>query len=54
MNEELEALKVVTRRLNEAEIPYMISGSIARFRCSIYGLLVRAIRINKIAQGSNR
>jgi hypothetical protein len=29
MNEELEALKVVTRRLNEAEIPYMISGSIA-------------------------
>jgi hypothetical protein len=29
MNEELEVLKVVVRRLNEAEIPYMISGSIA-------------------------
>ena len=29
MSEELEVLKIVTRRLNEAEIPYMISGSIA-------------------------
>jgi hypothetical protein len=29
MSEELEALKIVTRRLYEAEIPYMISGSIA-------------------------
>ncbi len=29
MSEELEVLEIVTRRLNEAEIPYMISGSIA-------------------------
>lgn len=29
MSEELEVLKIVTRRLNESEIPYMISGSIA-------------------------
>ena len=29
MSEELEVLKIVTRRLNEAEISYMISGSIA-------------------------
>jgi hypothetical protein len=29
MSEELEVLKIVTRRLNEAEIPYMISSSIA-------------------------
>jgi hypothetical protein len=29
MSEELEVLKIVTGRLNEAEIPYMISGSIA-------------------------
>jgi hypothetical protein len=29
MSEELEVLKIVTQRLNEAEIPYMISGSIA-------------------------
>src|SRR4030066_1191940 len=29
MSEELEVLKIVTRRLNDAEIPYMISGSIA-------------------------
>ena len=29
MSEELEVLRIVTRRLNEAEIPYMISGSIA-------------------------
>jgi hypothetical protein len=29
MNEELEVLKIVTRRLNEANIPYMICGSIA-------------------------
>ena len=29
MSEELEVLKIVARRLNEAEIPYMISGSIA-------------------------
>ncbi|HUT47361.1 MAG TPA: hypothetical protein VMX36_13860 [Sedimentisphaerales bacterium] len=29
MSEELDVLKIVTRRLNEAEIPYMISGSIA-------------------------
>jgi len=29
MNEELEVLKIVTQRLNEARIPYMISGSIA-------------------------
>jgi len=29
MSEELEVLKIVTWRLNEAEIPYMISGSIA-------------------------
>jgi hypothetical protein len=29
MSEELEVLTIVTRRLNEAEIPYMISGSIA-------------------------
>lgn len=29
MSEELEVLKIVTRRLNEAEIPYMITGSIA-------------------------
>ena len=29
MSEELEVLKVVTQRLNEAGIPYMISGSIA-------------------------
>ena len=29
MREELEVLKIVTRRLNKAKIPYMISGSIA-------------------------
>jgi hypothetical protein len=29
MSEELEVLKIVAGRLNEAEIPYMISGSIA-------------------------
>lgn len=29
MSEELEVLKIVTRRLNDAEIQYMISGSIA-------------------------
>lgn len=29
MSEELEVLKIVTRRLREAEINYMISGSIA-------------------------
>ena len=29
MSEELEVLEIITRRLNEAEIPYMISGSIA-------------------------
>ena len=29
MSEELEVLKIVTRRLNGAHIPYMISGSIA-------------------------
>ena len=29
MSEELEVLKIVARRLNETEIPYMISGSIA-------------------------
>ena len=29
MSEELEVLKIVARRLNEAAIPYMISGSIA-------------------------
>lgn len=29
MNEELEVLKVVTQRLNKANIAYMISGSIA-------------------------
>jgi len=29
MSEELEVLKIVTGRLNEAEIPYMISGSTA-------------------------
>jgi len=29
MSEELEVLKIVTRRLNEAGIPYMITGSIA-------------------------
>jgi len=29
MSEELEVLKIVTSRLNEANIPYMISGSIA-------------------------
>ena len=29
MSEELEVLKIVTQRLNEAEIPYIISGSIA-------------------------
>ena len=29
MSEELEVLKIVTGRLNKAEIPYMISGSIA-------------------------
>ena len=29
MSEELEVLKIVTGRLNEANIPYMISGSIA-------------------------
>ena len=29
MSEELEVLEIVTRQLNEAEIPYMISGSIA-------------------------
>jgi len=29
MSEELEVLKIVSRRLNEAEIPYLISGSIA-------------------------
>ena len=29
MNEELEALKIVTQRLNGANIAYMISGSIA-------------------------
>lgn len=29
MSEELEVLKIVTSRLNEASIPYMVSGSIA-------------------------
>lgn len=29
MSEELEVLKIVTGRLNEAGIPYMVSGSIA-------------------------
>ena len=29
MSEELEVLKIVTGRLNEADIPYMISGSVA-------------------------
>lgn len=29
MSEELEVLKIVTQRLNQAHIPYMISGSIA-------------------------
>jgi len=29
MSEELEVLKIVTERLNKANIPYMISGSIA-------------------------
>ena len=29
MSEELEVLKIVTGRLNEADIPYMISCSIA-------------------------
>ena len=29
MNEELAVLKIVTNRLNKANIPYMISGSIA-------------------------
>jgi hypothetical protein len=29
MSEELEVLKIVTGRLNKADIPYMISGSIA-------------------------
>ena len=29
MNDELEVLKIVTHRLNKAEIPYMVSGSIA-------------------------
>jgi hypothetical protein len=29
MNEELEVLKMVTSRLNKADIPYMLSGSIA-------------------------
>lgn len=29
MSEELDVLIIVTRRLNDAEIPYMISGSIA-------------------------
>ena len=29
MNEELEVLKIVTRRLSEADVPYMVSGSIA-------------------------
>lgn len=29
MSEELEVLKIVTQRLNRANIPYMISGSIA-------------------------
>ena len=29
MSEELEVLKIVTGRLNEAKIPYMVSGSIA-------------------------
>lgn len=29
MSEELEVLKTVTQRLNQAEVPYMISGSIA-------------------------
>ena len=29
MSEELEVLKIVTQRLNKADIPYMISGSIA-------------------------
>ncbi len=29
MSEELEVLKMVTRRLNKADIPYMVSGSIA-------------------------
>jgi len=29
MSEELEVLNIVSWRLNEAEIPYMISGSIA-------------------------
>jgi hypothetical protein len=29
MTEELEVLKIVTTRLNQANIPYMISGSIA-------------------------
>ena len=35
MSEELEVLKIVTRRLNKAEIPYMISGSIAANSYSI-------------------
>lgn len=29
MNEELEVLKIVTQRLNDVNIPYMISGSMA-------------------------
>ena len=29
MNEELEVLKIVTQRLNKANIPYMVSGSMA-------------------------
>ena len=29
MKEEIEVLKIVTKRLNKANIPYMISGSIA-------------------------
>ncbi len=28
MSEEIEVLKIVTLRLNEQEIPYMISGAI--------------------------
>lgn len=33
MNEELDLLKIVTERLNKANIPYMISGSVA---CNYY------------------
>jgi hypothetical protein len=29
MSDELEVLKIVTGCLNEAEIPYMISGSVS-------------------------